>query len=80
MNLNNIFEPPSFLEDCGNGIFLNSHEIAVLKNYELDPRKYNNIKTLMFDIEKILEYENIEELDQVLLDITERNYYQNTNK
>ena len=31
-------------------------------------------------MKKILEDENIEELDQVLIDISERDYYSNTNK
>lgn len=80
MNIDDFFKKPDFLKNYGNNILLNTKEYNILKKYNIDPNKYNNTKSLIFDIEKILEDENIEELDQVLMDISERDYYNNTNK
>lgn len=80
MNVDDFFKKPDFLKKYGNNILLNTKEYNILKKYNIDPNKYNNNKSLIFDIEKILEDENIEELDQVLMDISERDYYSNTNK
>ena len=80
MNIDDFFKKPDFLKIYGNNILLNTKEYNILKKYNIDPNKYNNTKSLIFDIEKILEDENIEELDQVLMDISERDYYSNTNK
>ncbi len=80
MNIDDFFKKPDFLKNYGNNILLNNKEYNILKKYNIDPNKYNNTKSLIFDIEKILEDENIEELDQVLMDISERDYYSNTNK
>ena len=80
MNIDDFFKKPDFLKNYGNNILLNTKEYNILKKYNIDPNKYNNTKSLIFDIENILEDENIEELDQVLMDISERDYYSNTNK
>ena len=80
MNIDDFIKKPDFLKNYGNNILLNTKEYNILKKYNIDPNKYNNTKSLIFDIEKILEDENIEELDQVLMDISERDYYSNTNK
>lgn len=80
MNIDDFFKKPDFFKNYGNNILLNTKEYNILKKYNIDPNKYNNTKSLIFDIEKILEDENIEELDQVLIDISERDYYSNTNK
>lgn len=80
MNIDDFFKKPDFLKNYGNNILLNTKEYNILKKYNIDPNKYNNTKSLIFDIEKKLEDENIEELDQVLIDISERDYYSNTNK
>lgn len=80
MEINNIFETPDFLHDYGNGILLNEKEVNILKQYDINACNYNNVKSLMYDIETILENENIEELDQILMELSERNYYMNTHK
>lgn len=75
-------EETSFLKNYGNGILLSKKHIDILNNYDIDYRKYNNISSLIFDIEEYLNdsYEELDDLEWVLDDISERNYYQNTNK
>ena len=63
-----------------NGIYLNQEEINILNTYGFDYKKYQNPNELMFDIEKYLMDEYIEQLDNVLLSLQEFNYYHNTNK
>lgn len=80
MNYDDLYKKLDFLKDYGNGILLNENEFNVLERYGINPTMYNNLKSLMFDVEKILEDEDIEELEQILIDISDRNYYMNTNK
>lgn len=64
-----------------NGILLTDSEISILKQYGFDINNYNNVGSLIFDLENYLnEEDDIEELEQVLESISEFNYYHNTNK
>ena len=51
-----------------------------LKRYNIDYEVSNSLRDLMIKIENILDYEDIEELENLLITLTERNYYENTNK
>lgn len=63
-----------------NGIYLNDAQVNILKNNGIDINKYHSIKDLMFDLENIIEEDENEELDIILDEIAEFNYYHNTNK
>lgn len=64
-----------------NGILLTDSEISILKQYGFNINNYNNVGSLIFDLENYLnEEDGIEELEQVLESISEFNYYHNTNK
>lgn len=65
-----------------NGLMLTNREIAVLDRYKI---KYNNcssLKEILFEIEEILNDLDIvdEDLEEISSTISERDYYQNTNK
>ena len=64
-----------------NGMYLSYNQISVLNSNGLDYKKYKNIKELMFDIDEYLynEPDNIE-LEKVLEELSEYDYYHNTNK
>lgn len=62
------------------GIVLTNKEIDVLKRNEIDYEKYNSVSELLYDIDEILNYTDDEELEVVSENISERNYYLNTNK
>ena len=55
-----------------------------LTNYEIDKINYelcNNYQSILFFIEEELEQnDDAQELEQILLSINERHYYQNTHK
>ena len=63
-----------------NGLLLTNKEIEILERYDIDYKKCVSLKEVIYLIEDILEEEEIEELDLISQSISERDYYQNTNK
>ena len=65
-----------------NGMMLTNHEIEVLDRYKIPYKKCNSLKEVIFEIEEIIEDSDIvdEDLDYISSTISERDYYQNTNK
>lgn len=70
----------SFLKRRSNGLMLSNDMIEILKKNNIDYLKYNNLKELIFDINNILNEEYIWELEKVLIDLSEIDYYNYTNK
>ena len=70
----------NFLEDIGNGIFLSKKEIEVLNKYNIDYKNKNSLKSILLEIEDILNEEELEDLDLISEAIAERVYYNNINK
>ena len=68
-----------FHKKIGN-LYLSQAEIDILKINEIDYEKYNNIKLLIYEIEEVLESNYSEELEWVLNELSELDYYNNTNK
>lgn len=83
MNINKVFENYDFnkymLKKIGN-LYLSSAHMQILKRYNIDYEKINNINLLLYEIEEILDQEESEELEWVLSELSEFNYYNNTNK
>ena len=65
-----------------NGILLSDNHISILNRYNIDYKKYSSLNQLLYEIEDILNnsYGDNEDLEWVSMDISERNYYQNTKK
>lgn len=61
-------------------IIITNEEIDILKKYEFDYKKYNSLSELSYDIEEYLNDNYMEDLEYALINITDRNYYKNTNK
>ena len=68
-----------FHKRIGN-LYLSQAEMDILDMYEIDYKKYNDIKLLMYEIEEVLEEEDSDELEWVLNELAEFNYYNNTKK
>lgn len=65
-----------------NDIYLSNNQINILKRNHIDYKKYTNLSALMYDIEEYLN-DNIdcdEELDNLLVELSEFNYYRTTKK
>ena len=72
-----------FLKIRKNGLLLNDRQIEVLKRYQIDYLNYSNLSSLLFALnETIYEDINLEdpELDQVIQELEETHYYQETRK
>lgn len=78
--LNNINFNDNKLIKINNNLYLTNNQIDTLKRYQIDYKTSNSLRDLMIKIEDILAYEDIEELDILLLTLSERNYYENTKK
>lgn len=63
-----------------NGLLLSDEQINILKKYDIDYLKYNDMSSLIYEIEEILNVEYYEDLDNLSIELSEFNYYQNTNK
>lgn len=71
------------LNNLGNDIFLSNKEIETLDKYHINYHSATSLKEIISRIEDVInEYEvdEINELDLISLSISERDYYQNTNK
>ncbi len=61
-------------------ITLTNYQIEVLKRFDIDPSLYTKLKDIIFVAEEIYEETLDEDLNIVLDELSERNYYENTNK
>lgn len=77
---NEINFEENFIGYNQKGIVLTNKEIDVLKRNEIDYEKYTSVSELLYDVDEILNYTDDEELEVVSENISERNYYLNTNK
>ena len=62
------------------GLYLSDAEMEILKIFDIDYKKYNDIKSLIYEIEEVLEENESEELEWVLNELAEFNYYNNIKK
>lgn len=65
-----------------NGMMLTNREIEVLNKYKIPYQNCSNLKEVIFEIEEVIDEMDIapDDLDYISSTISERDYYQNTNK
>ena len=81
IDISDLISQKHMHKDIGNGIFLSDYQIEVLIKYGIDPYKCSGIEDLIFKIEEVLEDDDsLEDLDNISREISEFNYYSNTNK
>ncbi len=62
-----------------SGLMLTNWEISILSQYHIPYQKCQSLKELLYEIDKVLsQEEDSEELENVSLSVSERDYYQNT--
>lgn len=68
--------------DNGKGLLLNKEDIAILYKYGFDYKTYTNLSNLIFDIDNYINsnYLDTDDLEKVLIDLSEINYYINVKK
>lgn len=70
----------NFMKHRSNGMLLSDYQIEVLQRNNIDYKKYNNMSSLLFEIEEFLNEEENDELDEVSRQLAEIHYYSETNK
>lgn len=69
------------LVKINKNIFLTNYEINILEMHKINYNICNNYQEILFFVEEEIELnDDVQELEQILLSISERNYYQNTHK
>ena len=84
LNMDNCKEIESILEknkiiNVNDKVILTNYEISILKNYEIDYNSCPDMKSLIHLIDSNISADD-EELEDVLTNISERNYYMETRK
>lgn len=77
--LNDIDFNKNKLVKVNEKLYLTNYQIEVLNKYEIDFQNLN-LSSIIFLGEEILEEDDYEDLDEVIRELAERNYYENTNK
>ena len=68
-------------KEIKKGLFLSDYQIEVLMKYDINPYDCSGIEDLIFRIDEVLnDDDTLDDLENVSLEISEFNYYSNTNK
>ena len=70
----------NMLTKVNDKLSLTNYQIEGLKRNGLNREKYTTLKEIIYLAEEIYEETLDEELDIILSELSERNYYENTNK
>lgn len=69
------------LNKISDNLYLSNRQIEILSRYSIDYTRFSDIRSLIFEVESILEdgidYDDLEALS---IELSEFNYYHNTNK
>ena len=68
------------LTKINDKLMLTNYQIEVLKRFDIIPKNYTSLSSIICDAEEVYEETLDEELDAILSELQERNYYENTNK
>lgn len=83
-NLNNLLNNIDFesnrLVKINNKLYLTNYQIEILNKYNIDYKSLGNLSSIIYVAEEILEEDDYEDLDEIIKELAERNYYENTNK
>ena len=81
INIDDLISQKYMHKEIKKGLFLSDYQIEVLLKYDIDPYKCSGIEDLMFQIDEVLEEDDtLDDLENISREISEFNYYSNTNK
>lgn len=72
-------EYKDFYKKYGN-IYLTDKQVSILNKYNIDYKKFKNLKELIYNIEYYLNNNNLDDLESVSEELSEFQYYNYTNK
>ncbi len=81
INMEDLISDKYMHKEIKKGIYLSEYQIEVLNKYDIKPEECGTINDLIMLIDLILEdEEDADDLEQISREISEFNYYANTNK
>ena len=70
-----------FLIKRSNGLLLSNNDVSILERYDIDYNSCKNLSELIYLIEDYLEdSDELIDLEELSIKLSEFNYYHNTNK
>ncbi len=81
VNIDDLVDQKYMHKEIGKNIFLSEYQCQVLLSYNIDPYKCGSVDEILFQIDEVLEDNpDADDLDNISREISEFNYYANTNK
>ena len=78
--VNSVLDDNDLLKKRQNNIYLSDNDILILEKYGINYMNYSSIKSLIFDIEEILNEECFDDLEELSKKLADFSYYNYTNK
>ena len=78
--VSNLDFESNMLKTVNEKLSLTNYQIEVLKRNDINPENYSSLREIIYLAEDAYEDTLDEELELVLDQLSERNYYENTNK
>ncbi len=63
-----------------NNFFLSDEQIEILNRYKINYQEYTTTSSLIYAIDEVLSFEEIEELENIASALSEYQYYNEVNK
>lgn len=83
-NINELIDDIDFesnkLVKITDKLYLTNYQIEILTKYNINYKELGSLSSIIFMAEEILEEDDYEDLDEITKELSERNYYENTNK
>ena len=80
INIDDLVSTKYMHNKIKNDIYLSEYQIEVLSRYQIDPYKCASLNDLLIEIDEIVDEDDADDLEQVANELSEFNYYANTNK
>lgn len=72
-----VFDTDDLKIERKNKMYLSNNEIKILEKYNVNYNNYDSLSSLIFDLNEI---EGEDDLEQLAIELSEFNYYNNQNK
>ena len=72
-----VFDTDDLKKERKNKMYLSNNEIKTLEKYDVDYKKYDSLSSLIFELNEI---DGDDDLEELAIELSEFNYYNNQNK
>lgn len=72
-----VFDADDLKKERENKMYLSNNEIKILEKYNVNYNNYDSLSSLIFELNEI---EGDDDLEELAIELSEFNYYNNQNK